>query len=257
MAGQLLCIWEEKQSAYRNLDTHIPMAAFARLDTGPPPFAGDPSCAMGREVALDRFFSHFFPVRLYRLVRRRLGAKGADVLEECEAEVFDLRCVSCAVTERTYLAETAVAYADLAPQPLAADPGGPAERDVERDAAPVALETPPEGVLGTRLEGLGGGGEDAGGVEGGEEDDGAVEVGDGALAGGGDVRLEGGDEDIAHGGAPAAGGGECALGAGGRGRGKRKGMLCVPGAARQKPSASAGDAARGEGGPSARACAWW
>lgn len=230
MAGQLLCIWEEKQSAYRNLDTHIPMAAFARLDTGPPPFAGDPSCAMGREVALDRFFSHFFPVRLYRLVRRRLGAKGADVLEECEAEVFDLRCVSCAVTERTYLAETAVAYADLAPQPLAADPGGPAERDVERDAAPVALETPPEGVLGTRLEGLGGGGEDAGGVEGGEEDDGAVEVGDGALAGGGDVRLEGGDEDIAHGGAPAAGGGECALGAGGRGEGEAEGdAVCARG----------------------------
>lgn len=206
------------------------MAAFARLDTGPPPFAGDPSCAMGREVALDRFFSHFFPVRLYWLVRRRLGAKGADVLEECEAEVFDLRCVSCAVTERTYLAETAVAYADLAPQPLAADPGGPAERDVQRDAAPVALETPPEGVLGTRLEGLGGGGEDAGGVEGGEEDDGAVEVGDGALAGGGDVRLEGGDEDIAHGGAPAAGGGECALGAGGRGEGEAEGdAVCARG----------------------------
>lgn len=48
---------------------------------------------MGRKVALDGFLGHFFPLRLYRLVgvRRRGGGKGADVLEEGETEVFDLR----------------------------------------------------------------------------------------------------------------------------------------------------------------------
>lgn len=92
-----------KRPAYRNLNTHIPMPAFARLDTGPPPFAGDSACAMGRKVALDGFLGHFFPLRLYRLVgvRRRGGGKGADVLEECETEVFDLRRKESAVRPST------------------------------------------------------------------------------------------------------------------------------------------------------------
>lgn len=79
------------------------MPVFPRLDTGPPPFAGDSACAMGRKVALDGFLGHFFPLRLYRLVgvRRLGGGKGADVLEECETEVFDLRRKESAVGPST------------------------------------------------------------------------------------------------------------------------------------------------------------
>lgn len=171
------------------------MPAFARLDTGPPPFAGDSACAMGRKVALDGFLGHFFPLRLYRLVgvRRLGGGKGADVLEECETEVFDLRRKESAVgpsTRGTHLSETAVAYAHVAPQALAADPRGSAHRDAQADGAPVAGETPAEALLGGGLEGGGAGREGAGGVEAGEEDDGAVEVGDRAFAGGGREQLE-------------------------------------------------------------------
>lgn len=200
------------QQSGRNLNTHIPMPAFARLDTGPPPFAGDSACAMGRKVALDGFLGHFFPLRLYRLVgvRRRGGGKGADVLEECETEVFDL-------------SETAVAYAHVAPQALAADPGGSAHRDAQADGAPVAGETPAEALLGGGLEGGGAGREGAGGVEAGEEDDGAVEVGDRAFAGGGREQLEGRHEHIAHARAATVRGGERALCArrGGEGEAER------------------------------------
>lgn len=172
------------------------MPVFPRLYTGPPPFAGDSACAMGRKVALDGFLGHFFPLRLYRLVgvRRLGGGKGADVLEECETEVFDLRRKESAVgpsTRGTHLSETAVAYAHVAPQALAADPRGSAHRDAQADgAAPVAGETPAEALLGGGLEGGGAGREGAGGVEAGEEDDGAVEVGDRAFAGGGREQLE-------------------------------------------------------------------
>lgn len=111
----------------------------------------------------------------------------------------------------------------MAPQALAADPGGSAHRDAQADGAPVAGETPAEALLGGGLEGGGAGREGAGGVEAGEEDDGAVEVGDRAFAGGGREQLEGRHEHIAHARAATVRGGERALCArrGGEGEAER------------------------------------
>lgn len=67
------------------------MATLARLDACPPAFAGDASCAMSCEIALNHFFRDFSPLCLCRAVAVcRSASECGDILEECEAEVFDL-----------------------------------------------------------------------------------------------------------------------------------------------------------------------
>lgn len=98
--------FDKHQDTYRNLDTHIPMAALARLDTCPPAFTGDASCAMTCEVALNRFFCDFSPLCLCRAAAVCRSARCAsfrecaDVLQEREAEVFDLICQSTPLRSR-------------------------------------------------------------------------------------------------------------------------------------------------------------
>lgn len=104
---------DTKTTTYRNLDTHIPMATLARLDTCPPAFPCDTSCAMTCEIALDRFFCDFSPLCLCWVVAvcrsgRFASCRGecADVLEECEAEVFDLTAIVSPKPHNTVVKET-------------------------------------------------------------------------------------------------------------------------------------------------------
>lgn len=222
----------------RNLDTHIPMAALARLDTCPPAFTGDASCAMTCEVALNRFFCDFSPLCLCRAAAVCRSARFAsfrecaDVLQEREAEVFDL-------------SRTAIPYGHFTPEPLPADPGASADRDAQLDAALLALQAPPEALLSIHLDGLYAWCEDDGGAEAGHDDDGAVKVGDGALAGGGDVCLERADEDVPDRGAPVVGGGVCALGAGSEGEGEAEGEGVCAGRGEAVPVAVGGGREQG------------
>lgn len=104
---------DTKTTTYRNLDTHIPMATLARLDTCPPALPCDASCAMTCEIALDRFFCDFSPLCLCWVVAvcrsgRFASCRGecADVLEECEAEVFNLTAIVSPNPHNTVVKET-------------------------------------------------------------------------------------------------------------------------------------------------------
>lgn len=70
-------------------------------------------------------------------------------------------------------------------------------------------------------------------------------MGDGALAGGGDVCLERADEDVPDRGAPVVGGGVCALGAGGEGEGEAEGEGVCAGRGEAVPVAVGGGREQG------------
>lgn len=148
--------------------------------------------------------------------------------------------------DTTYLSRTVVAYGHLTPQPLATDPGASADTDSQLYAALFALQAPPKALLRIDLYGLYAWCKHDSGVEVWHDDDGAVEVGDGALAGGGDMCLERADEDVPDRGAPGGGGGVCALCTGSGGEGEAEGEGVCAGGGEAEPVAVGGG--REEGG---------